>query len=60
MDSPSRKRGIGWWSTSALESNVGLEVIANWTAQKASESEFYVGVSGLELEVFSRTTPSLR
>ena len=43
----AEKRGIGWWSTSALESNVGLEVIANWTAQKASESKYCVGVSGL-------------
>lgn len=25
-------RGIGWWVTSALESNVGLNAIAQWTA----------------------------
>jgi o-succinylbenzoate synthase len=25
-------RGIGWWATSALESNVGLSAIAQWTA----------------------------
>lgn len=31
-------RGIGWWVTSALESNVGLNAIAQWTS--------YVGASG--------------
>lgn len=25
-------RGIGWWLTSALESNIGLNAIAQWTA----------------------------
>lgn len=25
-------RGIGWWITSALESNVGLSAVAQWTA----------------------------
>ncbi|HEY0977244.1 MAG TPA: o-succinylbenzoate synthase [Flavobacteriales bacterium] len=25
-------RGIGWWITSALESNIGLNAIAQWTA----------------------------
>ncbi|MBA4303003.1 MAG: o-succinylbenzoate synthase [Sphingobacteriaceae bacterium] len=28
----AEKRGIGWWVTSALESNVGLNAIAQWTA----------------------------
>ncbi len=28
----ARERGIGWWVTSALESNVGLNAIAQWTA----------------------------
>lgn len=26
------ERGIGWWVTSALESNIGLNAIAQWTA----------------------------
>lgn len=26
--------GIGWWATSALESNVGLNAIAQWVARK--------------------------
>lgn len=28
----SEERGIGWWVTSALESNVGLNALAQWTA----------------------------
>ncbi len=28
----AEERGIGWWATSALESNVGLSAIAQWTA----------------------------
>ena len=24
--------GIGWWATSALESNIGLNAIAQWVA----------------------------
>lgn len=27
-------RGIGWWATSALESDIGLNAIAQWVAQK--------------------------
>ncbi|HPR31069.1 MAG TPA: o-succinylbenzoate synthase [Prolixibacteraceae bacterium] len=27
----ARERGIGWWATSALESNIGLNAIAQWT-----------------------------
>ena len=26
--------GIGWWATSALESNIGLNAIAQWVAAK--------------------------
>lgn len=28
------ERGIGWWATSALESNVGLGAIARWVSQR--------------------------
>lgn len=28
----AESRGIGWWITSALESNIGLNAIAQWTA----------------------------
>lgn len=29
----ARKRNIGWWVTSALESNIGLNAIAQWSAK---------------------------
>ncbi|MDE6377306.1 MAG: o-succinylbenzoate synthase, partial [Duncaniella sp.] len=28
----ARERGIGWWATSALESDIGLNAIAQWVA----------------------------
>lgn len=28
----AKERGIGWWATSALESNIGLNAIAQWIA----------------------------
>jgi o-succinylbenzoate synthase len=30
----AEERNIGWWATSALESNIGLNAIAQWTASK--------------------------
>ncbi|NND77312.1 MAG: AMP-binding protein [Flavobacteriales bacterium] len=30
----AEQRGIGWWATSALESNIGLNAIAQWAANK--------------------------
>ncbi len=30
--SRASRRGIGWWATSALESSIGLNAIAQWTA----------------------------
>lgn len=30
----AQERNIGWWATSALESNVGLEAIARWLTDK--------------------------
>lgn len=34
----ARNRGIGYWITSALESNVGLNAIAQWTAMQIPHS----------------------
>ena len=31
--SMAQKRNIGWWATSALESNIGLNAIAQWVAR---------------------------
>lgn len=30
----AENRNIGWWATSALESNIGLNAIARWTASR--------------------------
>lgn len=32
----AEERNIGWWATSALESNVGLNAIAQWVATKST------------------------
>lgn len=29
----AKERNIGWWATSALESNIGLSAIAQWVAR---------------------------
>lgn len=29
----AQERGIGWWATSALESNIGLDAIAQWVSK---------------------------
>lgn len=39
--------GIGWWVTSALESNVGLNAIGQWTYTKNSKLPQGLGTGGL-------------
>lgn len=41
------ERAIGWWATSALESNVGLSAIAQWTACHATEIPQGLGTGAL-------------
>jgi o-succinylbenzoate synthase len=41
------KRNIGWWATSALESNIGLNVIAQWTAVSGNEMPQGLGTGQL-------------
>lgn len=36
----AEKLGIGWWATSALESNIGLEAIARWLCRKTPDCDF--------------------
>lgn len=36
----AEKQQIGWWVTSALESNIGLNAIAQWTAQLNTKGLF--------------------
>ena len=41
------KRGIGWWITSALESNIGLSAIARYTASLSTQMPQGLGTGGL-------------
>lgn len=43
----AEERGIGWWITSALESNVGLNAIAQWTACLETTMAQGLGTGGL-------------
>lgn len=45
--SEAEKRGIGWWITSALESNVGLNAIAQYTAYVNAKGPQGLGTGGL-------------
>lgn len=51
----AEKRGIGWWITSALESNVGLNAIAQWTATFQPEIPQGLGTGAL----FTNNFPSM-
>jgi o-succinylbenzoate synthase len=41
------KNGTGWWVTSALESNIGLNAIAQWTFQLGTKTEQGLGTGQL-------------
>lgn len=43
----AEERGIGWWVTSALESNVGLNALAQWTATLKTKIPQGLGTGGL-------------
>ncbi|MEZ5104553.1 MAG: o-succinylbenzoate synthase [Draconibacterium sp.] len=43
----AEKRGIGWWVTSALESNIGLNAIAQWTATLGTSNFQGLGTGAL-------------
>ncbi|MDE5871810.1 MAG: o-succinylbenzoate synthase, partial [Muribaculaceae bacterium] len=43
----AEERGIGWWITSALESNVGLNALAQWTATLGTTIPQGLGTGGL-------------
>ncbi|MCH5223742.1 MAG: o-succinylbenzoate synthase [Muribaculaceae bacterium] len=45
--SEAEKRGINWWITSALESNVGLNAIAQWTAYINASGPQGLGTGGV-------------
>ena len=43
----AEKYKIGWWITSALESNIGLNAIAQWTAELKTKTPQGLGTGGL-------------
>lgn len=43
----AKERNIGWWATSALESNVGLEALGIWTASLRPEMPQGLGTGNL-------------
>lgn len=45
--SEAEDTGAGWWITSALESNIGLNAIAQWTAMLGSELPQGLGTGAL-------------
>lgn len=48
----ARQLGIGWWSTSALESNIGLEALTLWTASLRPTMPQGLGTGELYLNNF--------
>ena len=48
----AEERGIGWWVTSALESNVGLNAIAQWTAYIGTKGPQGLGTGGVFTDNF--------
>jgi o-succinylbenzoate synthase len=50
----AKERGIGWWITSALESSIGLNAIAQWTATLDIQGAQGLGTGG----VYSDNIPS--
>lgn len=50
----AEKNGIGWWITSALESNIGLNAIAQWTFLKNTTMPQGLGTGSL----FTNNIPS--
>jgi L-alanine-DL-glutamate epimerase-like enolase superfamily enzyme len=43
----AEERNIGWWVTSALESNIGLNAIAQWTSSLKTKLPQGLGTGGL-------------
>ncbi|MBL7810907.1 MAG: o-succinylbenzoate synthase [Bacteroidetes bacterium] len=52
----AEKQNIGWWATSALESNIGLGAIAQWVATKKNPLHQGLGTGSLYKTNFEATT----
>lgn len=49
----AQERNIGWWATSALETNIGLNAIAQWVAAKNTDMPQGLGTGQLFTNNFS-------
>lgn len=49
----AEENGVGWWVTSALESNVGLNALAQWTAAIGAPGPQGLGTGGLFVNNFT-------
>lgn len=49
----AESNGIGWWATSALESDIGLNAIAQWTAAKNPSMPQGLGTGALYVNNFT-------
>jgi o-succinylbenzoate synthase len=56
----AEKSGAGWWVTSALESNIGLNAIAQWTFQLNAKAEQGLGTGQLYTNNFGIGEPAKR
>ena len=52
-------RGIGWWITSALESNIGLSAIAQWTAHLLEKHGMFRYITDNGKESSDHSQPNL-
>jgi|694.fasta_scaffold41194_5 o-succinylbenzoate synthase len=50
--SQAKKQDMSWWATSALESNIGLNAIAQWTATKNNPLPHGLGTGALYVNNF--------
>lgn len=48
----AEKRGVGWWATSALESNLGLNALAQWLAARNPSDVQGLGTGSLFVRNF--------
>ncbi|MCK9480267.1 MAG: o-succinylbenzoate synthase [Bacteroidia bacterium] len=52
----AKKYNVGWWATSALESNIGLNVIAQWVSTKETKLHQGLGTGQLYTTNFTPNT----
>lgn len=56
----AEEKSTGWWATSALESNIGLNAISQWTAEKNPGLPQGLGTGGLYVNNFPSGLKTIR